>query len=525
MGCASVLSAQKVAPLLLHPDQGCELPVVRSEILHYRPYTFKDRPRPKAMTFTFDYWEDGRKMFGDTCVEWPAAARAAFEYAASVWADVLENDIPVDIAACYSPDMAPGTLGSASPQLVALYGFLGDTVVMPEALAENIIGRDFTGSDIFVIMNQDFNFYYGTDANPPPGQVDFVTLSIHELGHGLGFVGAAAVDDGDQTNGVECDNVAGNGCVGLHGDFFGTGVPRPYPYVYDLFADRASDDVRLLDLPNPGPEIRDELVGGPTALLFDGANQSEYHPATDAFALYAPSTFRPGSSYSHFANNAEVLYYALSYGTAIHDVGAASEVMQNIGWPRAIPPATVLPVTWQSFTAEYDGTGAWLYWSTSAETDNAGFRVEVSRNGEPFVTLGEVAATENASSGGRYRYYDPRPVPGLHHYRIRQEDFDGKATYSYVVGVRVEAEETVIGQPFPNPTSGPRVYLPLRSVGPGTMRLHVIDATGRPLLRRSVDIGTGDQLLPVDLAGMPGGVHTMVMEMHGRRYFRRVVVR
>ena len=518
-GGIPALTAQKVAPLAPPPGRGCELPVVRSEVLHYRPYTFKERPRPKAMTFTFDYWEDGRKMFGDTCVEWPAEARTAFEYAASVWADVLENDIPVDIAACYSPDMAPGTLGSASPQLVALTRFLGDTVIMPEALAENIEGEDFAGSDIFVIMNQNFDFYYGTDANPPPGQVDFVTLSIHELGHGLGFVGAAAVDDGDQTNGVECDNVAGNGCVGLHGDFFGTGVPRPYPYVYDLFADRAADGVRLLDLPNPGPEIHAELVGGPTALLFDGANQTEYYAATDAFGLYAPSTFRPGSSYSHFADNAEVLYYALSYGTAIHDVGTASEVMQNIGWPRAIPPATVLPVTWESFSAEYDGTGAWLYWSTSAEADNAGFQVEVSRNGAPFVALADVAA-----GGGRYRYYDARPAPGLHHYRIRQVDFDGKSSYSYVVGVQVDAEETVIGQPFPNPTSGSRIHLPVRSVEPGTLKLDVIDATGRPLLRRSADIGTGDHLLPVDLAGMPGGVHTLVMEMHGRRYFRRVVV-
>ena len=518
------LGAQKTVPLPVLPDRGCELPIVREDVLHYRPYTFKDRPRPKAMTFTFDYLEDGRRMFGDTCVTWPAEAKAAFEYAATIWADVLENDIPVDISACYSPDMAPGTLGSASPQLVALYGFMGDTVIMPQALAENIVGSDIGGTDIFVIMNQNFNFYYGTDANPPPGQVDFVTLSVHELGHGLGFVGAAAVDDGDGTNGVECDNVAGSGCVGLHGDYFGTGVARPYPYVYDLFADRGSDGVRLLDLPNPGPEIGDALLGQAAGLLFDGSNQSEYYPATDAFGLYAPPTFRNGSSYSHFADNSEVLYYALSYGSAIHDVGTASEVMQNIGWPRAIPPASVLPVTWQSFTAEYDGKGAWLYWSTASETDNAGFHVEVSRNGAPFTTLRSVPATGGTGAGGRYRYYDPRPAAGINHYRIRQTDLDGAVNYSYVVGVRVEVSENVIGYPFPNPSGRHSVQLPVRSGKAGLLTVRLIDATGRPRTQRTVELGVGEVLIPIDLTGVPPGVQVLVLEREGTRTYRRVVV-
>ena len=521
----AALRAQQVVPLPLQPDPGCELPLGHSEIIHYRPYVFKERPRPKAMTFTFDYWEDGRKMFGDTCVTWPAEAKAAFEYATAVWGDVLENDIPVDIAACYSPTMAAGTLGSATPQLVALYDFMGDTTIMPQALAENIFGADFGGSDVYVIMNRNFDFYFGTDANPPAGQVDFVTLSIHELGHGLGFVGAAAVDDGDATNGVECANEAGTACVGYYGDYFDTGVPRAYASVYDRFADRAADGVRLLDLPNPGPEIRSALVGGGGGVLFDGGNQLEYYPATDAYPLYTPSVFTPGSTYSHFADNAEVLYFQLSYGTAIHDVGAAREVMHNIGWPEAVTPPAALPVTWQSFTAEYDGAGAWLLWSTSSETDNAGFYVEVSRNGGPFVTLGEVPPTGDAAAGGRYRYYDPRPAPGLHHYRIRQDDFGGRSSYSYLVGVRVDVVQTVLGHPYPNPAYGSTLRLPVRSAAPGQLSLHAIDATGRTLARRTLDVRAGEQILPLELAGLPRGLLTLVMEMHGERYFRRVVVR
>ena len=518
------LSAQQTLPLPLPDHRGCELPVVRQDILYYRPYTFKDRPRPKAMTFTVDYLEDGRRMFGDTCVAWPEAAKEALEYAASIWSDVLENEFSVDIAACYSPDMAAGTLGSAQPALSVLIGLMGDTVVVPKALAENLLARNLNGNDIRVIINKNFDFYYGTDAAPPPSQVDFVTLCLHELGHGLGFVGSAAVDDGDPLNGTECLGTAGTGCLGYYADFSGQGA-RYYPYVFDLFADRGSDDTRLLDLPNPGAEIRTELLGGGAGLFFDGANQTEYYPSTDAFELYAPGTFRPGSSFSHFRDNSEVLFYALSYGNAIHDVGKASEVMQNIGWPRALAPANALPVRWQDFSATLEEGGVSLSWTTAAETDNAGFGVEVSRNGEPFVTLGEVAAaTGGDGTGGRYRYQDPRPAPGLHLYRIRQTDFDGTASYSYVVGVRVEVEETAIGNPYPNPTARSVIHLPVRSTGPATLTLRLIDATGRSLVHRLVDIGTGDLVLPVDLATVPRGVHTLLVEMHGLRSFRRVVV-
>ena len=38
----------------------------------------------------------------------------------------------------------------------------------------------------------------------------FVTVVLHEIGHGLGFAGTASVDDG--ANSAECDGVIDNGC-------------------------------------------------------------------------------------------------------------------------------------------------------------------------------------------------------------------------------------------------------------------------------------------------------------------------
>ncbi|MDP2602930.1 MAG: hypothetical protein Q8S00_10100 [Deltaproteobacteria bacterium] len=41
---------------------------------------------------------------------------------------------------------------------------------------------------------QSSGWYYGFDGNPPAGTIDFVSVLLHELGHGLGFL--TPVDDG-----------------------------------------------------------------------------------------------------------------------------------------------------------------------------------------------------------------------------------------------------------------------------------------------------------------------------------------
>ena len=39
-----------------------------------------------------------------------------------------------------------------------------------------------------------FDIRRGTDGNTPLGKIDFVTVVLHEIGHGLGFTGSMDVD-------------------------------------------------------------------------------------------------------------------------------------------------------------------------------------------------------------------------------------------------------------------------------------------------------------------------------------------
>ena len=95
------------------------------------------------------------------------------------------------------------TLGSAGPvnfQTDDEVDGIDENFWYGKPLFENLRGFDdsITGdsNDINARFNSnpDVNWYYGTDANPPANQIDFVSVVLHEIGHGIAFVGSASVD-------------------------------------------------------------------------------------------------------------------------------------------------------------------------------------------------------------------------------------------------------------------------------------------------------------------------------------------
>ncbi len=70
-----------------------------------------------------------------------------------------------------------------------------------QALANKLAGQDLDPdtSDINATFSSTFtNWYFGLDANPPVGQFDFVTVVLHEITHGLGFLPLVDVLTGEK---------------------------------------------------------------------------------------------------------------------------------------------------------------------------------------------------------------------------------------------------------------------------------------------------------------------------------------
>lgn len=246
-------------------------------------------------------------------------AQAAFQFAVDIWAITLASDQPIRVNATFAP-LNPGVLGSAGPTgFIPLTGpGIPANTAFARALAEQITGTDTNagGADISANFSSTANFYFGLDANPPFNQVDFVSVVLHELGHGLGFLGFATTDV-TNTQGV----LRNSGFV----------------HSYDNFIETLNG-TSILTFADPSATLLTQYTSGnlftnsPLALAENGG---VIRPE-----IWAPATFSQGSSYSHWdefifpANNINSLMTpSIGNGQANHNPGPITRgLFEDMGW-------------------------------------------------------------------------------------------------------------------------------------------------------------------------------------------------
>jgi hypothetical protein len=156
-------------------------------------------------------------------------------------------------------------------------------------------------------------------------------------------------------------------------------------------------------------------------------------------------------------------------------VAAASRVLTNT--------CGTLPVTFVNFNASRQQGRVLLTWETGSESNNRGFEVQRRVNGNAFETIGFVPSRVDAGTGGgaSYSFEDRSNLPnGSIHYRLRQVDFDGKAMFSDVRLIRVNATGLVVSI-YPNPSRGvANVIFPDNA---GLLDISLEDFSGKQLQR------------------------------------------
>ncbi len=252
-----------------------------------------------------------------------APAQTAFQYAVDLWKGWVSSPVVIKVAATWTP-LGQGVLGSAGPDsLAANMPGLPAGSWYPVALANAITGVDQDPANPDIDANfssAEPDWYFGTDGNPGPGQIDFVSVVLHELGHGLGFYGLADVQSGLGT--------WGNG--GL-------------PGIYDRFT--TSGSTAVTSFANGSVALASALQGkvvrftGPAAVAAGGGTGPR---------LYAPAGWQEGSSYSHLdeatypaGNPNSLMTPAIGADETIHDPGPLTRAMfTDMGWPSipSIPP-------------------------------------------------------------------------------------------------------------------------------------------------------------------------------------------
>ena len=403
----------------------CRLPPAPFEGYLYIPPLVNPAARPMA-TVNVNFLPAGQTLFGNTCAAWPPSAQAAMSHAANIWGSLINTTSTIAIDACWATGMEAGVLGAAG---AASYALLTNTLTMttswyPAALTEVLLNQpDRYSTEIQAIFNSErSDWYYGTDGAVPANKVDFVTVALHELGHGMGFAGFESIDNG--TGPDECEGLPGEGCYGAQsgGDW--------YADIYTRQVENGSG-AALASIRNPSTMVAGLLTSGTgtSGQLFLASSSVLSGNGGAPARLYTPSSYKPGSTYSHFDLSTfgnELMKPQLSYGQAIHDPGLALNLLEDLGWAIDF---SALPVTWVSFEAREAKEAIVLHWETGAEQGNAGFEVQRSRGGISWETLGFVAGK---GMGSAYEYQDRWPYAGLNYYRLQQLDFDGASNLSKI---------------------------------------------------------------------------------------------
>jgi hypothetical protein len=279
-------------------------------------------------TITVQYLEEG--------ATWSEQARAAFESAVQVWERTLESPVPILVQATATTFSDPSILGGAGPQdfrrnTMGTQTF-ADDVFEPVALANARRGTDTLPGEPDIVA--EFNpsapgLYLGLDGNPASNQIDFRTVVLHEIGHGLGLVGTATVDGSGRAT---VGDRSVNGSSGVRsGTSFDT-------FTYATSPEQAGNGgKRILSMADGSAELRNALTGnhlywaGQLARTASGGNEVR---------LYAPERFFEGTSYGHLD---EATYPGedpnglmtpfIENGESIHDVGqVAMGMLADMGY-------------------------------------------------------------------------------------------------------------------------------------------------------------------------------------------------
>jgi hypothetical protein len=187
-------------------------------------------------------------------------------------ASVLDVPGTADLFVRESQEDGEGALAAAGPYVVRATGFQGGLVF--EHLTT---GVDPAPNALDGTITVDFGFRWNTDeAGPAPNELDLYSTLLHEVTHALGFLSLVSADGSSE--------LGNEGDVGIFS-------------LFDAFLVRGSTGDRLF---MNGGEIEasaQDVTSGD--VLFSGPRAER---AFGSFpAVFAPSTFRRGSSIGHWS--------------------------------------------------------------------------------------------------------------------------------------------------------------------------------------------------------------------------------
>ncbi len=209
-----------------------------------------------------------------------------------------------------------------------------------------------------------------------------------------------------------------------------------------------------------------------------------------------------------------------------------SAVMQ--GTP-GVQNTTGLPVEMSSMDAFVDGRSVEIHWSTSSEENNAGFAIEHAeiiglnaRETSPFPVafaaesflpkkefkeIGYVEGNGTTTESQNYSYTAGELAVGMHYFRLRQIDFDGRQTYTDELALSVGTPtKYLLDSAYPNPFN-PTTTIRFAVLERSPVEVKLYDMVGREVQTLFSGIAEDNvmQIVRIDGSDLSSGIYFVQM--------------
>lgn len=248
-------------------------------------------------------------------------------------------------------------------------------------------------------------------------------------------------------------------------------------------------------------------IATPTAMYTQGFIQPD--AGTTAGPVYINDvTFSSGSGIDNggttFINGGIMLEFTTAeFACVTLSNGSNTMLTQGILQPYSL--GGTLPVTGMEFYAKrINSNTVQLDWKTIQEINNRGFHIERRKENEAgFNDIGFVsskAVNGNSSFDLEYQKLDNNNFSGNIYYRLKQEDIDGRTTYSVVRLVKGDLSKQLTMQVWPMPAVS---FFNVNVSGlEKPDMLQVLDMNGRLVKQLAVQNNTQQQV-----SGLPAGTY------------------
>lgn len=168
-----------------------------------------------------------------------------------------------------------------------------------------------------------------------------------------------------------------------------------------------------------------------------------------------------------------------------------------------------LPLLWLGIEAVQAGDNNLITWRTADEVNVKHFQLQKSPDGVTWTNEGNTLPAANTSGTHSYSYTDHSRYTPITYYRVRQDDVDGRSSYSPIVSVKLSTQHSLLL--MPNPATS---QLQIKSTVHPITAVVIYNAAGSTVYV-SDRIQQNSMTIPV--ANWPAGYYSVQLTINGRR--------